>query len=120
MYVRAQEVWREQCGAGKSIRAKYGLKSALDYLVGEKLLDFAEAAVFHREFAEELPLFVSEVRRVFTRQELTHYVVILAHSRAETFEIEEDDFEPASMVKARRARLELLGQMLTNDHLGTS
>ena len=120
MHVRAQEVWREQCEAGKSIRANYGLRSALDYLVGEKLLNFAEAAVSHQEFAEELPLFVSEVRRVFTRQELIHYVVLLAHNGAETFEIEEDDFESASMMKARRARSELIGQMLTDDHLGTS
>ena len=120
MHARAQNVWREQCEAGKLIRKKYGLKSALDYLIREKLLNFAEAAVSHREFAEELPLFVSEVRCVFTRQELTHYLVTLAHDRTETVGVEEDDFEPASIVEARLARLELIGQMLTNEHLGTS
>lgn len=120
MHTRAQDMWREQCEAGRSIRKKYGLMSALDYLVREKLLNFAEAAVSHRNFAEELPFFVSEVRRVFTRQELTHYLVALAHERVETAGIEEDDFEPASIVEARIGRLELIGQMLTNEHLGTS
>lgn len=120
MHARAQEIRREQCEAGKSIRKKYGLKSALDYLVSEKLLNFAEAAVSYREFAQELPFFVSEVRCVFTQQELTHYLVTLAHNRAETVGVEEDDFEPASIVEACMARLELIGQMLTNEHLGTS
>ena len=33
---------------------RFGLKSALDYLVREKLLSFAEAAEQHSDFAAEL------------------------------------------------------------------
>ena len=52
--------------AGNLHKDRHGLKAAFDYLVGEKLLNFTEAASEHRAFAQELPRFVSEVRRMFT------------------------------------------------------
>jgi hypothetical protein len=42
-----------------------GLKTALDYLVSEKLLNFAEAAEQDLEFAAELPGFQAAVWEVF-------------------------------------------------------
>ena len=48
---RWHEVWREQCEAAEAIRHQYGIKSAFDYAVGEKLITFAEAAEEHPEFA---------------------------------------------------------------------
>ena len=36
---------------------------AEDYLLSEKLLNFAEAAATRPDFAQELPLFVAQVRR---------------------------------------------------------
>ena len=50
--------------------ARYGLKAAFDYAVAEKLLNFAEAAAQHPEFARALPRFVSRVRQMFTAHEL--------------------------------------------------
>ena len=47
--------------------ARYGLKAAFDYAVAEKLLNFAEAAAQHPEFARELPRFVSRVRQMFSK-----------------------------------------------------
>jgi hypothetical protein len=67
---KAHQVWIEQCEATKTIRARFGLKAAFEYLVGEKLLNFAETAVNHANFAQELPRFVSEVRRMFTPEEI--------------------------------------------------
>ena len=63
---RARTLWQSQCGVVPSIREKYGLQAALDYLVSEKLLTFAEAATSHPDFAQELPVFVAEIRRLFT------------------------------------------------------
>jgi hypothetical protein len=37
-----------------------------EYLVCEKLMNFANAASRHPDFMRELPRFVSEVRRMFT------------------------------------------------------
>jgi hypothetical protein len=41
---KAHQVWLEQCEAVKTIKARFGLKAAFDYIVGEKLLNFAEAS----------------------------------------------------------------------------
>jgi hypothetical protein len=38
------EVWVEQCEAAKEIKRRYGLRAAFDYLIAEKLLNFADAA----------------------------------------------------------------------------
>src|ERR1700730_4444824 len=46
-----QDIWKEQCVAARSVRAQHGILSALDYLVGEKLLIYAETAVTRQEFA---------------------------------------------------------------------
>src|SRR5271165_6986572 len=71
---RFQDIWKEQCEAARSVRDQYGVVSALDYLIGEKLLNFAEAAVTRPEFAQELPRFVAEVRSVFSAEEIRHYL----------------------------------------------
>ena len=63
------EIWIEQCEAARAIKARYGLKAAFDYVVGEKLMNFASAASKHPEFAREFPRFISEVRRMFTPEE---------------------------------------------------
>jgi hypothetical protein len=52
-----QDIWKEQCVAARSLRAQHGILSALDYLIGEKLLIYAKTAVTRREFARELPAF---------------------------------------------------------------
>ena len=51
--MRFEEIWVEQCRATRRIRRQFGAKSALDYLIGEKLIRFAEAATRLR--AHEMP-----------------------------------------------------------------
>jgi hypothetical protein len=51
-------IWIEQCEATETIRERFGLQNALDYLIGEKLFYFVAAAEQHPEFAAELqPVF---------------------------------------------------------------
>jgi hypothetical protein len=64
------KIWIEQCKAAEEIKLRYGLKAAFDYLVAEKLLNFAEAAARDPEFATQLPQFVARVRGLFTSQEI--------------------------------------------------
>ena len=52
------------------IKDEHGVKSAFDYLVGEKLMTYAQAAVTRPEFARDLPRFVAEVRRLFSADEI--------------------------------------------------
>lgn len=68
--MRYHKVWRKQCQATRTIRRRFGLKNALDYLVSEKLLHFAEAAEQHPEFAAERPLFRPPGGRSFTQMSL--------------------------------------------------
>ena len=42
-------------------KRRYGVKSALDYLIREKLLHFADAAEKRPEFARELPRFLARI-----------------------------------------------------------
>ena len=72
--MRFEKIWIEQCRATRAIKKRFGAKSALDYLVGEKLLAFAQAATEHPEFAVELPRFLSAIYRVFNQYELAGYV----------------------------------------------
>jgi hypothetical protein len=72
--MRFEKVWIDQCRATRVIKRRFGAKSALDYLIGEKLVTFANVAVEDREFAAELPRFLSAIYRVFNQYEIAGYV----------------------------------------------
>lgn len=74
MSIRFEKIWVQQCKATKGIKRRFGVKSALDYLIREKLLNFADAAERHPEFARELPRFLAEVWRIFNQYEIAGYV----------------------------------------------
>jgi hypothetical protein len=68
------KIWQEQCAATPAIGERFGVKSALDYLVGEKLLNFAREADRNPDFAAELPRFQAAVWDVFNPYELAGYL----------------------------------------------
>lgn len=72
--MRLEKVWIEQCRATKAIKRRFGVKSALDYLIGEKLPTFTAAARHEPEFAAELPGFLSAIYRVFNQYEVAGYI----------------------------------------------
>jgi len=72
--MRFEKIWIEQCRATRAIKRRFGAKSALDYLIGEKLLSYAEAANADAAFARDLPRFLAAVWGVFNRYELAGYV----------------------------------------------
>jgi hypothetical protein len=72
--VRFEKIWVEQCKATKAIKRRFGAKSALDYLIGEKLLTFADVARQHPTFAKELPKFLAGIWQVFNEYEIAGYV----------------------------------------------
>ena len=55
------EIWVEQCQAAEGIKLRYGTKAAFDYLVAEKLLNFADAAKQHTLSSRESFLDLSRV-----------------------------------------------------------
>ena len=69
-----EKIWVKQCKATKGIRRRFDAKSALDYLIWEKLMMFAEEAERRPEFAKELPRFLAAFWQVFNQYELAGYV----------------------------------------------
>jgi hypothetical protein len=72
--IQFHKIWIEQCEATEGIREHFGLKNALNYLIGEKLFTFVQAAEQHPEFAAELPAFLAEIQRLFTPEEIREYL----------------------------------------------
>ena len=121
---RWHEVWREQCEAAKSIRLNWGIESAFDYVVGEKLLNFAEAAEEHPEFARALPQFVSEVRGMFTPGEIEEHLARIERQRLErdmdAMDVYDPELDDLSASDAEARRFEFVKELLTAPALGTS
>lgn len=72
--MKVEKIWIKQCRATKRIRRRFGAESALDYLIGEKLLTFVHAAALQPEFATELPRFLAAIWQLFNQYELAGYV----------------------------------------------
>jgi hypothetical protein len=68
------KIWIEQCAATEDIRDHFGLPSALDYLIGEKLFSFLRAAEQDPLFAAEVPNFIREIRRLFAAEVIRDYL----------------------------------------------
>jgi hypothetical protein len=119
------EIWIEQCDAARDIKLRYGLKAAFEYLVTEKLLSFAGAAADHPEFARELPRFVSEVRQMFTPEEIrSHIARVEREQREKHAAAAENDDElfresPATIAEQSR-QFTMIKELLTAPELGTS
>lgn len=79
--IQFHKIWIEQCEATKGIRDQFGMKSALDYLIGEKLFHFVHAAEEHPEFAAELPAFLTEIQRLFKPEEIREYLDYLERTK---------------------------------------
>ena len=121
---KMHEIWIEQCDAAKNIKLRYGLKAAFDYLVAEKLLNFASAAYQYPEFARELPRFVSRVRCMFTPEEIWKHITRVEREQSEkTGEVSEEDKltrESPIAAAARAQQFATIKELLTVTELGTS
>jgi hypothetical protein len=150
MAIEFHMIWRDQIRAVSAIRQRHGEEAAFDYLVDEKLMNFAEAAEGRPEFARELPRFVAAIREIFPPdtmrsglQRLAHY---LEEDKARTAEMlrekqgnpsregvddgngdTDDDFEDAETLarrlqslSARQKRFEFLRDLLLSERLGTA
>jgi hypothetical protein len=130
------EIWLEQCNATHEIKLRYGVKAAFDYLVAEKLLNFADVATSRPEFARELPRFVAYVRGLFTTQEMRTHLARIEREQteyaAENDDEEDDEFDdefddddeligesPAAAAEHAR-QFAIIEELLTVSELGTS
>ena len=68
------KIWIEQCEAAEGIEDDFGTQKALEYLVGEKFLNFLEVAETDADFRTEIPEFVTKIKEIFERWQLAQYL----------------------------------------------
>jgi len=68
------KIWIEQCEAARNIENEFGTDQALGYLIGEKFLNFLEAAETDAGFRTEVPAFVAEIKSIFERWQLAEHL----------------------------------------------
>ena len=121
---KPHHIWMEQCEAARTIKSRFGVTAAFEYLVGEKLINFTQAAADHPDFARELPRFVSEVRCLFTADEIAIHLARLERTQNEIatdvvadgdiIEEEEELFPESPAAAAERIRrFTLIKELLT-------
>ncbi len=118
------KIWIEQCQAARSIEDEFGVPQALAYLIGEKFLNFLEAAEDDAEFRAELPVFVAAIKRIFEPWQLAEYLEVARQTEPFDPSIYEDEAEEtvemerqadlrrsaADLLLVERAREWLLGE----------
>ena len=68
------KVWIEKCEAARMIEDEFGTDKALRYLIGEKFLDYLEAAERLPDFRAEIPAFVAEIKTIFEPWQLAEFL----------------------------------------------
>ena len=96
------KIWVEQCEAARRIEDEFGTDKALAYLVGEKFLNFLEAAETHPDFRAEIPSFAAEVKTIFERWQLAEYLETARQTEPFDPGIYEDDDPRTSRCTGRR------------------
>jgi hypothetical protein len=86
------KIWIEQCEGAENIEDEFGTQKALDYLVGEKFLNFLEVAETDADFRAEIPAFVAKIKAIFERWQLAQYL----ETARETEPFDPELFEPQS------------------------
>ena len=84
------KIWIEQCEAARGVEDDFGTQKALEYLVGEKFLNFLEAADDHPDFRAEIPAFAAEIKTMFEPWQLAQYL----ETARETEPFDPSLFEP--------------------------
>src|SRR3954469_21272845 len=96
------KTWIEQCEAARRIEDGFGVPNALQYLVGEKFLNFLEAAETHPDFRAEIPSFAAEVMAIFEPWQLAEYLETARQSEPFDPGIYDEDEDPEDVEMHRQ------------------
>ncbi len=106
------KIWVEQCEAARGIEDEFGTQKALAYLVGEKFLNYLEAADKDPTFLAEVPAFVAEIKRIFEPWQLAECLETARQTEPFDPGIYEDadpeDIEMERQADLRRSAADLL------------
>jgi len=96
------KIWIEQCDAARGIEDQFGTDKALSYLIGEKFLNFLEAAETHADFRAEIPAFVAEIKSIFELWQLIEYLESARQTEPFDASLYEKDDDPEEMEMDRQ------------------
>ncbi len=102
------EIWIEQVEAARQIEAEFGTQNALDYLIGEKFLNFLHAAEDDAEFRAEIPAFVGGIKTIFETWQLAEYLQTARQSEPfdpSLYDEEDEDYDPELVEDERQDEL---------------
>jgi len=102
------KIWIEQCEAARGIEDEFGSVEAMKYLVGEKLMNYLQAAEKDAEFRAELPAFVAEIKTIFERWQLAEYLEKAGWTEPfdpSIYEEDDEDFDPEFIEMERKDNL---------------
>lgn len=69
-----KELWMDKCDAARGVKENFSTENALAYLIGEKFLDFLDAAESHKNYQAEIPAFAAEIKDIFEQREIAEYL----------------------------------------------
>jgi hypothetical protein len=102
------EIWIEQCEATRQIEAEFGTQNALDYLIGEKFLNYLQAAETDAEFRAEIPAFVGGIKTIFETWQLAANLEAARQSDPfdpSLYDDEDEDIDPEFVEDERQDEL---------------
>jgi hypothetical protein len=67
------QIWTGECEVATAIKAELDSDMALNYLIGEKFLDFLVASDHDPDIRTDIPAFVAEIKTLFERWQLVEY-----------------------------------------------
>src|SRR5262245_5277541 len=96
------KIWIEQCEAARGIEDEFGTAHALKYLVGEKFMNYLQAAETDAGFRAELPAFVAEIKSIFEPWQLAEYLEKAGWTEPFDPTIFEEEGDDPEVVEAER------------------
>ena len=104
------KIWIEHCEAAKGIEDEFGTQKALAYLIGEKFINFLQAADDDAGFRAEIPVFVAEIKTIFEPWELAEYLETARQTEPFDPSIydDEEEAEMERQLELRKSAAELL------------
>ncbi|MGD0382244.1 MAG: hypothetical protein ABSA77_01905 [Thermoguttaceae bacterium] len=110
--MQPHKIWIEQCEAAVAIEAEFGTEKVLSYLIGEKFINFLDAAETNANFRAEIPSFVAEIKTIFERWQLAEYLEKARQTEAFDPSVYEDEdsetIEMERQLELRQSAAELL------------
>jgi len=99
------KIWIEQCDAARGIEANFGTGQALSYLVGEKFLNYLEAAENNAESRAEIPAFVAEIKMIFESWQIAQCLETARQSEPFDSSICDEDEDPEVIELERKTEI---------------